>query len=834
MEKKKLLAKKILVSALFVSLMASLFTGCNKNKNKGDSLIDQASSGSKDYVFKGETIDLGFNVEDQYLFSLQLQGDKLYAMARDNNTNDVNVYTLNTDGEKLGSYTVNCGDNGYFGGGSATFDKDGNLYCTIEEYNYDYDDPELYIDDSTNSENTGDEQENPLEEDMENSGMAEPTVVEPANEDETVEEVTEEAAEETSGDTDVDTEEDIEGMGEDGEGYYDSDSHTYLAKFDSTGTPIFKNEITSPDGYVYVYSLCYTDAAGLLMSDTTGIHKVTDDGQISDFVKVGENEDSYTIYNGFNNYIFVSHYGDMGIEFSTLDPTSGAISEKSGSIQGYSDYGFFTGNGYELYASNSEGVFGYDKKSDSLTKILDFMDSDLNVEYALDGAVAISDTVFFALIPDFDYNYSLMKLTKVPPEEVKDRELITVAGTYINYNVRKAALQFNQNNPDYRIKLVDYSSYDTEDDWNAGSTQFNMDIVSGNTPDVMLFSSDDPVESYFNKGVCLDLYSLLNSDEETKDVQFLDNVMKALETNGKLYRIAPEYVIETISTKKSYLNNENTLSTDECKQLVDAKGTSLDKAFGGLYNTSMLTYGILFSGQHYIDWENKKCSFNSQEFINFLELANELPSEDDESAFSYDGDYDELYRTGDSLFHFCYLYNFKVFARDRQAIFNDEVALCGIPNDFGANCSIIFPDYSMAISASTKHKDGAWAFVKSFLSEEYQDSLDYTFPIRESSFDKMAQASTEKQYDIVNGEKVEREEYYYIGDEEIILEPLSKEDAEYLKSFIKSLDIVGGYNNDIINIVTEEASAYFSGQKSAQEVADIIQSRVSIYVNENS
>ena len=140
----------------------------------------------------------------------------------------------------------------------------------------------------------------------------------------------------------------------------------------------------------------------------------------------------------------------------------------------------------------------------------------------------------------------------------------------------------------------------------------------------------------------------------------------------------------------------------------------------------------------------------------------------------------------------------------------------------------------MAISASTKHKDGAWAFVKSFLSEEYQDSLDYTFPIRESSFDKMAQASTEKQYDIVNGEKVEREEYYYIGDEEIILEPLSKKDAEYLKSFIKSLVIVASYNDDIINIVTEEASAYFSGQKSAQEVADIIQSRVSIYVNENS
>ncbi len=43
-----------------------------------------------------------------------------------------------------------------------------------------------------------------------------------------------------------------------------------------------------------------------------------------------------------------------------------------------------------------------------------------------------------------------------------------------------------------------------------------------------------------------------------------------------------------------------------------------------------------------------------------------------------------------------------------------------------------------------------------------------------------------------------------------------------------------GYATQVYNIIEEELSAYFSGQKSAQEVADIIQSRLSIYVNENS
>ena len=35
-----------------------------------------------------------------------------------------------------------------------------------------------------------------------------------------------------------------------------------------------------------------------------------------------------------------------------------------------------------------------------------------------------------------------------------------------------------------------------------------------------------------------------------------------------------------------------------------------------------------------------------------------------------------------------------------------------------------------------------------------------------------------------------------------------------------------------MNIITEEAEAYFKGQKTLNEVADIIQSRATIYVNE--
>lgn len=41
-------------------------------------------------------------------------------------------------------------------------------------------------------------------------------------------------------------------------------------------------------------------------------------------------------------------------------------------------------------------------------------------------------------------------------------------------------------------------------------------------------------------------------------------------------------------------------------------------------------------------------------------------------------------------------------------------------------------------------------------------------------------------------------------------------------------------DSEIMTIISEEAEGFFKGQKSAEEVAAIIQSRARIYVSENS
>ena len=63
---------------------------------------------------------------------------------------------------------------------------------------------------------------------------------------------------------------------------------------------------------------------------------------------------------------------------------------------------------------------------------------------------------------------------------------------------------------------------------------------------------------------------------------------------------------------------------------------------------------------------------------------------------------------------------------------------------------------------------------------------------------------------------------------------MTQEEAKEFYDYVLSIDTMYEVETDIQNIISEEASAFFSGQKTAEEVAEIIQNRVNVYINENS
>ena len=62
---------------------------------------------------------------------------------------------------------------------------------------------------------------------------------------------------------------------------------------------------------------------------------------------------------------------------------------------------------------------------------------------------------------------------------------------------------------------------------------------------------------------------------------------------------------------------------------------------------------------------------------------------------------------------------------------------------------------------------------------------------------------------------------------------LNQEEADVIRNIIENRLLLD-WNNPVITNVMEEAPAYFEGQKSLDEVTDIIQNRVQLYVDENN
>ncbi len=836
--KKKSMFSRVASLILGTALLTTSLSGCSLG-GKEESLVDKASQNTKEFVFRSETLDF---LEAADYSNLAIVGDKVYA-ATYSKGGYITISSFNPDGSDLKSIKIPESDQESHG--NLTYDSEGNLYCLLYKYDFSYEDEDEVITYSEEDEKDGNAGAEASAEDAsaENASVEDTSTENISAKEATSEEASateESSAVEESTAAEASSEDEGEGMGyveEEGEGEYQ-----YLVKYDPEGNELFRIDLQKDmqqGEYYSMYNMVYDDANGLIISSNMGIDKLNEgDGTFTKIVDTRDKNNEYydisiSLYKGFGGQIFASLWSGHGMELRTFDPTTGKFGEKSELFAAYEDCSFFGGNGYDLYVSKNDGFYGYDAVRDNLVKLLDYVDSELSVSYSLSTVVAINDTEFIANVPDEDYNYSLCRLTKIPADEVRDKTVITLAGNSIDYSVRQVIYKFNQESDEYKVKLVDYSPLNTDEDWNAGANQFNLDIVSGNVPDIMFFFNEEPVDSYINKGLFLDIAPFIKNDPELADVEFVQNVFDAFKTEDKLFQLVPTFYVNTVSAKSSVVKGKETLTLKECKELIEAKGINYGNSFGLSDRQTILYNGILASGDRFIDWENKKCNFDSEEFIELLEFAKQFPAEISEDAWM---DYDEAcYRNETALFEITYLNGFRPYKRYAAGAFGTDITFIGFPNEMGVNCSVIHPSIRLAISSQTKHADVCWQILRQFLLEDYQDKVSYDFPIRKSSFDKLAEASKEKESWIDDdGKKHYEDDYYWIGDTQITIPPMNQKDVDYVKNFIESLSMVYQPNTNVFNIINEEASAFFSGQKSAKEVADIMQSRLSIYVNENS
>lgn len=520
--------------------------------------------------------------------------------------------------------------------------------------------------------------------------------------------------------------------------------------------------------------------------------------------------------------------------------------EQNGSIMNGTDK-------YDLLISRDSGLVGYDIETGNTEPIINWIKSGFDSTAMNSNCTTVlPDGRILCVTYDYDYNggggYSWSNndlviniLTEVDPATLPDKKLIKLYALYLDVGVKRQILKFNKDNPEYEIEFTCYQDF-AGNNYDDAITKLNNDMISGNLPDIIVLNSYSmPVDSYVSKGLFADLYEFMDKDETMNRSDFLENVFKAYETNGKLYELVPAFYINTIAGKTSEVGENAGWTVDEFIKFAE------EHPEVSIFENDRMTRDGFFMNiinncySNYINSETGECYFDTDGFIQLLEFSNRFPKEIDYDKMDYDESYwqdrETALREGRALLSMTTLNRFASIREIEQANFGAPVTFKGYPGAAG-NGSSLSCDIEVAITSKAANPDGAWEFVKYFLSEEYQDDYAnqnaYMFPVRKSSLEKQAQSAKERPYwEDENGEKQYYDNTWYIGGTEIKVGVNTDEDNQRVLDIINSTTAISRYDSNISNIITEETPAFFEGQKSAQEVAKIIQNRVSNYIAEN-
>ena len=586
-----------------------------------------------------------------------------------------------------------------------------------------------------------------------------------------------------------------------------------------------KDNIYATD-YNQIYLL---DAAGTLLATLT-----TDDGW-AELVKISADQ------------IGVVKYNEEGKNFLLqIDPVSKDFGEEI-PIFGHG-YNTMPGFGeYQYLYRDSDNVYGVSEGAETGEKLFSWLDCDVDSNNVEQFSVLENGSVI-ALERDWSTGNgtcNLILMEQTDPTTLPQKQELVLGCMYLDYNLRPLIVRFNRNNSDVRIVVRDYSELAQDGAYEDAIQRLNTEIISGAGPDIIAVDNV-PLDQYAAKSVFVDLWPLIDADPDFGREDLMTHLFDAMSIDGKLYHAVSTFSMQTAAVRSTIAQGRTSWTLDEV--LEELENLSPDAAIFGETDTKsqMLTQILSYNVDNFIDWTTGQCSFDSEEFISMLEFANTFPKE-----FEYSEDYwmnaeSEYSRlmNGKQLMTAAYIGSFDEL-QVQAGLHGGDVTFIGFPSENGQG-SCFMASGGLAIASDCENVDAAWRFVRELLLEENQVSEHmYQFPTNRHAFETYAEQAMTPQYEIdpetglpaidpETGEKIEMSTggIGYGDDFMIDLYSMKQEEYDAFMALYESCSNVYSYNDQIMQIILEEAEAFFAGQKTAEEVAGLIQNRLGLYVAE--
>ncbi|TCM96475.1 multiple sugar transport system substrate-binding protein [Paenibacillus sp. BK033] len=359
----------------------------------------------------------------------------------------------------------------------------------------------------------------------------------------------------------------------------------------------------------------------------------------------------------------------------------------------------------------------------------------------------------------------------------------------------------------------------TDADIDKFTTTTNTAMLAGKGPDLVdlrYLAADD----YERHHLLEDLTARMDEDHTFRKTDYFTNVLGSEQGEKRLYSLPLSFSLSGMVGDRSAIAatgvriDDHSWTWDDFmsagKELVNANGKYKAAIASGeglqVGGTDYFVRSIVADNySRFVDETNRKASFDSPEFTGLLE---QIKSMVDDGIVSTSG---QGYFTNVSILSpEDYLTTLDLFGKDTEFYIKPHADSEPAGTSFETSSDI-------GINANSKVKDAAWDFLKYMM-----DHTTIGLPINKERFDDAVQA-LKKRGTITPPT---------IGSQPGKSFKVDETQLDRLEAFANAATRKKNASGKVLDIVFANTSAFFAGQKSAEDVAKLIQNKAMTVLNE--
>ena len=516
--------------------------------------------------------------------------------------------------------------------------------------------------------------------------------------------------------------------------------------------------------------------------------------------------------------------------------------EQSGKIQLPPYVGRMYNTGNKQYMLADRGIWNLEQTTHTWKEMVNWNHADASQFDKTEYAVSQDGQSF--LVWDKDNKNVGFLFPDDDPAEGKN--VLTVVGdfSFSSEKYQWIEAEFNKQSKICVVEFVDYSDILSTDDYldedgyvddemygDALTDYLWKQMANGEGPDI--FIRGEYAEGFFgqlnsrfyeNGELFVDLNPCFEGMDDEWKQQYIATLINSMKNNGRLYSIPLNFDIKSCLMAKDCKMTPSANFTDWLEYMrTNADGRVIRWETG----TDFLRETLSYDTGSFLDTSTGETMFDSPQFRALLELANKYCLSQEE--------YDNV-SSRESILHNCGYWGEDIHELI-SGVDQDYPIHYGCLSSKGA-MSCFRPQEIVSVSTNCTNQEGAWEFICFLLSPEVQEynlnHAEYSlgdFPVRWDSMDRLFEFLKHPE----ENEAFWAQENETVDDwsiEDVV--PLTDEESEAFVELVKSTHLVYYPDTEIIDIVMEETAPYFAGQKSEDEVIEIINNRLQLLLNERS